>query len=357
MRQEKFWGIVIVITLLLPFAHADSNKIDKIFTIKGIETYHDSNNLENAKVFANNKAAIESFKQLVYKIIPISDQNKIYKITNISILKSVKKIIATKERMTNHSYMATVTVHFAPQIIKNILDYHGIRYKTEFSNKTLFIPIFFENKTLLRHDWRHKWLNLDEQYKLLSIAVFTNNLAMRLENEYACLFQPYSYFKKIAEEYNTKDLIIVFAEMDKNQLEFTIRVLNPHQDEIKYLIVRKNVGELNIGFLNRAINELLDRIDEEWKGIKSFNQNIVFTSKVKIKTKIPKVWSAIKQKLDSITELKNYRVTASSIDQMEVELNYSIPTPSFKELLSKHDIFIMKENDSGSVLKIKKGKS
>ena len=345
MRQGKFWGIVIMITLLFPFVYADSSKVNEIFTIEKIETYHDSNNLENAKVFANNKAAIEGFKQLVHKLVPMSYQDKIHKISNIYILKAVKKITPTKERMTNHSYMATVTVHFDPQKVKNMLNYYGIRYKAKFSNKILFIPIFFEDKTLSRRDWRYKWLNLDQQYKLLRIAVFTNNLAMRLENEYACLFQPYSYLEKIAEEYNTKDLIIVFAEIGKNQLEFTIRILNPHQDEIKYLIVPKNVGELNIGFFNRAINELLDKIDEEWKGIKSFSQNIVFTSKVKIKTKTPKVWSAIKQKLNKITQLKSYRITASSINQIEVELNYSIPTPSFKELLLKHNIFVINKNE------------
>ena len=60
MRQGKFWGIVIMITLLFPFVYADSSKVNEIFTIEKIETYHDSNNLENAKVFANNKAAISS---------------------------------------------------------------------------------------------------------------------------------------------------------------------------------------------------------------------------------------------------------------------------------------------------------
>ena len=190
-----------------------------------------------------------------------------------------------------------------------------------------------------------KWLNLDDDYKLLKIEVFTDSLALRLENELTCLFDPYSKFERIAKEYNTKDLIIVFAEMNKTQLEFTIRILNPDQDTIKYLVINKNAGEPNISFFNRAINELLDKIDEEWKGVKSFNQNIVFSSKAKINMGIPKVWSAIKLKLDRITELKSYRITQSSIDQMEVELNYTIPALSFKELLSQHGIFTTKQGE------------
>ena len=343
MRQGKCWSIIVALLIPLVFAHSD--EADNIFTIEGIETYHNADNLENAKTFANHKATIEGFGKLIDKLIPASDQNKIYKISNKYIINSVKKITPTKERMTNHSYMATVKVHFDPQKVKNMLNYYGIRYRMEFSDKILFIPIFYEDKELLRNDWQYKWLNLDERYKLLKIGVFTDNLGTELENKLACLFKPYTEFEKIAEEYNAKDLIIVFAEINKKQIEFTIRILNPSQDKIKYLIVHKNDDELDISFLNRAINDLLDKIDEEWKGVKSFTQNIIFTSKVKIKIKTPKVWSAIKQKLDKITAVKSYHITASSLNQIEVELNYRLPTPSFRKLLLEYGIFLMKENE------------
>ena len=153
MSQGKF---LIITILLLQFVSAHSNEVDKIFTVEGIKTYYDSGDLENSKIFANNKATIEGFKKLVFKLILASYQSKVYKIRNIDILGAVKTITPTKERMTSHSYMATVTIHFDPQKIKDILNNYGIRYKTQFSNKILFIPIFYEDETFLNRDWKYK---------------------------------------------------------------------------------------------------------------------------------------------------------------------------------------------------------
>ena len=344
MKQKKFWSIISIIILSSQFVFAYSNETDRIFTVEGIEVYQDSGSLENSKTFAKNKAVIEGFGRLIHKLIPISHHDKIYKIRNVDMLSAVKQITPTKERMTNHSYIATIKIHFDQRKIEEVLNRYGIRYKTQFSDEILFIPIFYENETSLSHDWEYKWMNLDDEHKLLKIDVFTNSLAMRLENNLTSLFDPYSKFKSVIQEYNTKDLIIVFGQMKGDKLELIIRFLSPSRDEIKYLIVNKDIRELNINFFNRAINELLDKIDEEWKGIKSFNQNILFSSKVKIKAENPKVWSAIRFKLNSITALKNYHVTQSSLGKMQVVLNYIIPTPSFRELLLQHGIIMVKEN-------------
>ena len=159
------------------------------------------------------------------------------------------------------------------------------------------------------------------------------------------MFEPYHIFDEIFNDYDVKNIAVVFAEMNNDQLEMTIRILKPDEDTIKYLIIKKNFNENYKSLFDRAINQLLENFDSELKGIKAFDQKIIFSSKVKINSKTPQIWAAIKNKLSNIPELKDYRVISSTIDQVEVKLNYTIPVLFFKELLQKHGIFLNKKND------------
>ena len=44
--------------------------------------------------------------------------------------------------MTGHSYMATVDIEYEPQKVNDLFNKYGIRYRTSYSEKKLFIPIF-----------------------------------------------------------------------------------------------------------------------------------------------------------------------------------------------------------------------
>ena len=344
--NKKFLFFIFINIFLI--ASASSDQIDdneNIFTVADIKTSDDAGNLDDSIELANNKAVIKGFKHLAFKIIPANFRDKIYHIQEKEILKTVKKIIPTQERMTNHSYMATVKVEYDRNKVRDILNKYGIRYKTNYSEDILFIPIFFENELFARQDWRWKWLNLNGYFGLLKFKIFQSNTSISLDNKYATLFEPYHTFDEILNDYNVKNIAVIFAEMNKDQLEMTIRVLKPNEDTIKYLIIKKNFNENYKSFFDRAINQLLENFDSEIKGIKAFDQKIIFSSKVKINSKTPQVWSAIKNKLSNIPELKDYRIMSSTIDQVEVELNYTIPVQFFKELLQKHGIFLNKKND------------
>lgn len=344
--NKKFLFLIFVNIFLITSAY--SGQIDDnedIFTVMDIKTSDDTGDLDDSIELANNKAIIKGFKHLAFKIIPASFRNKIYHIQEREIIKTAKKITPTQERMTNHSYMATVNIEYDHNKVIDILNKHGIRYKTNYSKDILFIPIFFENELIARQDWRWKWLNLNGYHGLLKFKIFRRNTSVSLDNKYATLFEPYHIFDEIFNDYDVKNIAIVFAEMNNDQLEMTIRILKPYEDTIKYLIIKKNFNENYKSLFDRAINQLLENFDSELKGIKAFDQKIIFSSKVKINSKTPQIWAAIKNKLSNIPELKDYRVISSTIDQVEVELNYTIPVLFFKELLQKHGIFLNKKND------------
>ena len=345
MNKKLFLGILGSIFFHIA-AYSDQYQENKdIFIVRDIKTYYDTGNLTDSIELANNKAIIDGFKNLAYRIIPFSFRNKIYTIQEPEIIKTAKKIIPTKERMTNHSYMATVNIEYEPQKVTDLFNKYGIRYKTRYSEKMLFIPIFDDHEVFLHRDWRWKWLNLSGTFGLLNFDIFKDNVSLSLENKFSTLFDPYYKFDYIVKDHNIKNLVIVFAEVNKGQMEMTIRILNPKEDELKYLIINKKIGESNQDFFNRSINELLDKYDSELKGIKSFDQNIVFTSKVKVNSDNPKLWAAIKNKLSNIKQLKNFRTLSSAAGIMDVELNYSIPVQSFKELLSLHGLLLNKKGD------------
>ncbi len=345
MNKKLLLGILGVIFFCM-VAHSEQNQENKnIFIVKDIKTFYDAGNLTDSIDIANDKAIVNGFKYLAYRMIPSSFKNRIYTIQEAEIIKTAKEVFPIKERMTNHSYMATVDIEYEPQKVKDLFNKYGIRYRTSYSEKILFIPIFDDEEIFLHRDWRWKWLNLDANFGLLNFNIFKKNISVSLENKYSTLFEPYYKFDHIIKDYNIKNLVIVFAELNKQQIEMTIRILNPQEDELKYLIVTKKFNESDQNFFNRYINELLDKFDSELKGIKSFDQNIIFTSKVKVNSYNPTLWSAIKNKLSNIKQLKSFRILTSTVDTMEIELNYVIPVQSFKEILSLNGLSLSKKSN------------
>jgi hypothetical protein len=344
--NKKFFFFIIATIYLAMSAHSDQiDDNESVFTVTDIKTSEDAGNLEDSMEFAKNKAIIQGFKHLAFKIVPIKSRDKIYHIQEKEILKTTKKVISKNERMTNHSYMATIDIDYDPSKVKDILNKYGIRYRTNYSEDILFIPLINDSRVAVREDWRWKWLNLEGYFGLLKFKIFNRNTIVSLENKYTTLFQPYHSFDSILSDYDVKNLTVVFAEMNDDQLEITARMLRPDEDSIKYLIIKKNYNENYRSFFDRAINQLLGDFDSELKGVKAFDQKIIFSSKVKIDSKTPQVWAAIKEKLSNISELKDYRILSSSIDQIEVELNYTIPVQFFKELLQKHGLFLGKKDN------------
>jgi hypothetical protein len=336
----------LLIVLISQFCGA--KKVDDFFSIKGVETSYDAGNLEDSKIFAFDNAALSGFRSMAFKMIPYTQKDKIYKIRNSEIINSVKKVTPHKERMTHHSYMAKVDVYFDQQKVTNILNKYGIRYRTEYSENILFVPLFYEKDddydVSLKKIWRHTWLNLEDTFGLLKISTYDDALSTSLDHPLKAIFQPYSTFHRILEDNHAKNAVIVFAELNNQSLEFTLRFLTPETDKLKYFISKKSYKETKDSFFARAINELLEKIDSEWKGIKSFNQTIVFTSKVKIKTEIPKIWSAIQNEFKNLPQIKNYKILKTTIDYMEVEIDYTIPSQSFRELLIEKGIFMDKKD-------------
>ncbi len=146
MNKKIFFFIIATIYLAMS-AHSDQiDDNESVFTVTDIKTSEDAGNLEDSMEFAKNKAIIEGFKHLAFKITPLKFRDKIYHIQEKEILKTTKKVISKNERMTNHSYMATIDIDYDPSKVKDILNKYGIRYRTNYSEDILFIPLINDNR-------------------------------------------------------------------------------------------------------------------------------------------------------------------------------------------------------------------
>ena len=121
MNKKLLLGILGV-TFFCMVARSEQNQENKnIFIVKDIKTFYDAGDLTNSIDIANDKAIIDGFKYLAYRMIPSSFKNRIYNIQEAEIIKTAKEVLPVKERMTNHSYMATVDIEYDPQKVKDVM--------------------------------------------------------------------------------------------------------------------------------------------------------------------------------------------------------------------------------------------
>lgn len=341
--------LYIFTIILCCFYAISAYSSEDVFTISNIDTSYDAGNLEDSKQIAIDNAIMQALHKLLEKISPTVMHSKISNYNQITNPKNfVSSVTPTYERMTSHSYMAKLDITFNQQAVQNILNSIGIIYRKDYAPQTLIIPILYKNNKTLRwhtENWRNAWRNMPFNFGLQRLKLISNNLEeLEKIRVNSALIDPIYNFTPILSNHDTEEVIIIFAEEINNNIELTIRFLGSNHDYIKYYIINKKSYEPDDDFYKRVVSTLITQIDNKWKGVDSFNDTLLFSSKVNIELLNPKTWSAIRTKLQNIPQLENFQVLKATLKSIQLEMHYKLPSVVFSEILYKNGLRIEEKN-------------
>ncbi len=338
------------------YANDIDNQLDvnDPFLIKGLKIQVDSGNLEDSRDMALDLVAEEGFNRLVERISVSEGYQKVKGLQNsINFEDYVDSYSIVSQRMTSHSYMATLDVKFKEDKVKAFLNNLGARYGDSYSNSSLIIPILYspssdkvKYKIWGKGEWQDAWGLVPAQVGLMKFQVIVGELNdVEVINHLTILLDPYEKFYRALEQHNSQDLIIIWAELVNTHLEVNLRFLGQDYNYNKFTEYNKKVNESDKDFYIRVVNDLLLKIDSSWKGEKSFKDPVVYYSNVKVMVKKPSDWNIIRNILSSIEQIKNYKITANSIEAINLELDYTVAPPTLSTILLQKGIKVVKKGE------------
>ena len=265
MKQIKIIIFIIyIITTLKNFSYGTTGE-EEIFTIDNIQVFSDFGTVAESKKIALDKATREAVFILLNKIAIEKQNGKFNSIIQNDNSYLVKKYIILHERITSHSYYATVRVQFSPDSVKTLLNKHGINFATKLYDNCLIIPFYNVPKNL-----NIRWLKLmPEQFGLVEPIVMRKDLdditSFNVSNSMNYTYKDFHYLLK---KYNAKEVMLVQVLEEDQNMYVKVKFITPSNTYNKNFIFEKNIDEEEEEVHRRIINEVLHHLDLWWKGAK-----------------------------------------------------------------------------------------
>ena len=312
-----------------------------IFTVKNIDVYAESDNLENAKSEAINIGIQHAFDKLLDKIIVSRSRWRIDAIKSSEALSAFEDYKIVKERLTAYSFTGTIDIRFSPSQIKTILNKMGITYYDEYSAVNLVIPILHRDDKVIiwgNDPWSKEWGHAPATVGLSRFAFALGDLYdIDAVDPKIALMLPYKKFLGILDRYKAENIIIIVANDFGNDISAEVRVLSKKGEKRKYQ--RYNFKQHNKLPLKekykKITNDLLNRIDTLWKGIDLFEEPSLYKTTFRAVFDSPKNWALFRKKLNSLQYVKEYKIIKSNMSSVDIQFLHSMELNEFSNLLLK----------------------
>jgi len=345
--------ICILLVLYTSFAYASDNP----FRVDRVEVYSESDSLDNATREAVNLGVHNAFVDMLKRLMPSSMLWKINNINKAEIYDLVDDRIVETERMTSTSYMATISFIFNERKVKNILNRLGAHYADEFTDRKLIIPILkVDGKTYLwgKDDWMKAWSSMPTEVGLSRYAFALGDLEdITSINLNEIEDSTYDEYFSILEKYRSQEVVFIIANKRDDLIDMKLRILSA-EDEENFSTVEE-MSNISNDFLDykKVAHNVLAKLDDDYKGIKSFEEQRLFKTRMLTMITSPKDWNKIRKKLRSISIIDSINVVKTNMDSVEFDLVYPLEPLEMTKILADNKLEIF-ENNNKQYLKLRR---
>ncbi len=346
-----FTSLILFYILSVSTAYCVDQNEQDVFTIKNIQVYSEAHTLEDAKNTALKMGSTQALNQLLKKIITYDEVNKTHSIIGrINAYDLVASTNVEEERMTSHSYKASVDYEFDPGKIRNLLNFSGIKYTGIPVQNALLVPILHnkDNKVVIWSNdvWRNAWEAIPHNTGLMEYSLTGGDLedVENIDPEEVML-APYKKYDQLLKDYNSQILIIVFATELDNKLDITLRFLSLTDDYFKYITIIRHNNENENNFYKRVGYEITNRIDSARKGEKVFDNDRYYSSVLSMKFDKPNQWLEVKKSLEKIKAITQIRLLSKSAKEAEIEIIYIIAPAILSREIAYNGYSLQKEGE------------
>ncbi|WP_239025092.1 DUF2066 domain-containing protein [Rhodoligotrophos defluvii] len=324
------------------------------FTVSNIEVDVTAKDPQQAKLKAISEAQVKAFHELIERIAPPEQAARLASLDAARIGRMMSSMSVQKEQTGPNRYIATLTISFLPDKIRELLDRRGVEFTETQAPPTTILPVWIgrDGPVLWTNDnpWLAAWRKMDLRNGVAPVVLPLGDAAdaAAVTAEKALSSDP-AAFDAVAVRYRTETVLTATAEQTAmNAVRVTANGLTsagPVSFDQTYNIADGNLD----GTLATAAAAVFGSIQQQWKSVAAQRyEPPVQTQKIRLAVPFTSLaeWTAIRGRLLSTPGIANIDVESLSGTGAITTMEFQQSVPQLQQHLARSGFILSPVGDT-----------
>jgi hypothetical protein len=286
---------------------------------------------------------------LTERLTLAGDRERLPAVNDAALAALVQGIEIADERTSATRYIARLNVRFKPDGVRQYLRDAGVPYSETVSKPLLVVPVFESEG--VRHlwddanPWRTAWAARERSAGLMRIILPLGDLADSIVMDAdRALAGDAGALGALTQRYGLTDAMVAHAwlqgdqAVDEPRVQVTLLRLRADGRETLTEVYAGGSFTDVAGVLNQVVDFIATRLEDEWKQATLLRPEAGSTLDVTVPLATMEEWLAVRERLESMAELRQVEVLALNRGGARVVLHYFGDPARLKVALAQRDL-------------------
>ena len=329
---------------------AESAQAPDIYTVAGVHVDERANDEVAAKTAGIAKAQRDALRKLMERITLRTDHPRLPAATDAVVSRTLRDFIVTEEKFGGGRYIATLSVRFNPEDVRDVLRGSGVPFAEIQSRPNLMLPVYRSAGSTLLWDepnpWFDAWLRRDPPAGLVPLILPLRDLSdiSEITAEQAIAGDD-ARLRSIAAKYEAFGVVVALAQQrrdpvnDLPSLEVTMTTYLPGEPaQVMTRGFQAREGTDADALFDLTADELVVELEEAWKRDNLEQAGAPQQIRVLVPVSRLSEWLDVKRKMSSVPSVKGMNVSRLSVREAEVDLTFLGQPDQLRRALSLKDL-------------------
>jgi hypothetical protein len=353
-RPGQFLRLMAGLALLCALAmHGPTAAQADPYTVTDIEVDVTAKDPQAAKLKAISEAQVKAFHKMLERLTTKERAASFKSLDAARIGRMMSSMAVQKEQTGPNRYIATLTISFLPNRVRELLDRQGVAFTEVQAPPTTVLPVWIgkEGPVLWggANPWQEAWRRLDLRNAVAPVILPLGDSAdaAAVSADQAIMNDP-GAFNSVAVRYKTETVLTAVAEMvAMNEIAVSAEGLSsggPVSFKKNYEVVNGDIA----GTLATAAAEVLGAIQAQWKSVASQRiETKAPTQSIRMGVSFGSLaeWTNIRGRLLSTPGIRNVDVESLSGNGAVTRLEFQQSIPQLQDHLARSGFMLTQAGD------------
>lgn len=330
--------------------HAQQSALEDIFVVRDVPLDERAETAAAARARALARGQREAFARLEERLTRSVHRGLAASIDSDTLRFLVDAIQIDGEKTSDVRYLAKLTVSFKPDAVRNLFRFSGVPFAELRSRPLTVVPVLATPARYLLWDdpnpWREAWRNHPEGTGLVPLLAPIGDLndlagltvAQAVEGDAEVLI-------RFAERYGARGVVVAIANLfeaepgilrsDIVSVPVGVAEMSPFS-----ISVTGRPGEGEADVFARAVGEVREIIEDEWKAANSLTSGEIARLRAAVPISGLKNWVDLRRRIARVPAVVEVRVIALTATTAEIEIDYRGDSTRLARTFERFDLLL-----------------
>ena len=352
----RYASLLVVLLAFLPAGAAEAQDRNPVFTITDValdETAASASDARDVALAAGQRRAV---RRVFRRLIVRADTRLLPQPTDEDIASLVQNIELSDEKTSATRYLATMTVAFKPDLVRNYLRAAGLQFSETASRPRLVLPVFeaagainlWDPPNAWRDAWEARGVSSDTVVPLILPEGDLRDIGS--VGPIQALAAEARPLQTIAARYRVRDILVAHATLvqdlaaNRPLVHVSLRHIGPSSGAVTIETFtgesRDRVGAL----LAEAVQRTVERLEDDWKqsNYLRFDEPVRLSASFSLGTLSD--WLEMRRRLGGAAVIQRVELASITRSDAQVVIHYLGGPDQLGLALAQRDIELVQED-------------